>query len=1006
VVDLLAGLLSQVLGALLQSVFETAFGVTRDWTRHRRLASRLIAPDALLRQVEPAVAALRTGELAGLSDHEWQAAVHAVRDSFALVTPLEPPQDYRLIRDADALRGHVMARADELLRSSALSEPGLRAYRLLVAGCCTVLVNQVNTDSGLSALIQSMSLNDLDQANRQILLLLNRILGQQQTEELLFDRRYAHFVADTMRTFELFGVSSGRAPARYTFDDYYVSLALTRRDRELGDGNLTGAGTDGAHAISSSRRVLLQGGAGAGKTTFLTRLRLVAARGALTGGTAQWTDLLPFFVPLRRYQEREFPGLETLLDIEARPLLGERPNGWVSSVFRAGRGLLLVDGLDELTAERRIEALDWLAALIAAYPQARYVMSSRPAALDADWVDEHEFVTFDVLPLSEHGIRDFIHNWHTAARARESDPVEQAWLHTAESGLVATLSGRVELRKLAASPLLCGLICALHRQRNMTLPGDRRGLFDAALDLLLVRWDENRGIAAGDAWPRSIEEQLVLLQRFAYSMVANDEVVLARQRAVERFAAAIRGLRAASASSSDVLQQALERTGLLRETQADQIQFIHRSFRDYLAAREFVDAGLTGQLMTHVFEDNWREIIVMAVAHARPKERAELLQRLLDDAEALRKKDTRRADRLTLVAAVCLAEVQVIDPDEIRSRVQRAVGHLIPPATFDDADALARAGAFVLDLLPGPEGLTEAQAAMVVHTAARIGGEGAWAKIAPFTKLDHSMVIDELLYGWRLSDDPEEYARAVLAKVDFGDLRVPVRRWERVVALKHFTQVTAVRCIGDITPLDPLADIPNLRILELRANGVVRDLRPLAASRTLVELELLICDWLRDLSPLADTTIRALVLHRVDLAELDSLRGAHLDRLRIQHRDLAGGLLVLPETLPLRELILDNQGTSRSLTGIHRWPDLATVGLTGAPSADEVLTLAELPRLRRLVLSRVDPLDGLAELTAIPRWPALEVVELPDADEPTLRAARTILAEIADLDVRGPRPGH
>ena len=35
--------------------------------------------------------------------------------------------------------------------------------------------------------------------------------------------------------------------------------------------------------------------------------------------------------------------------------------------------------------------------------------------------------------------------------------------------------------------------------------------------------------------------------------------------------------------------------------------------------------------------------------------------------------------------------------------------------------ALARAGAFVLDLLPGPAGLTEDEAARVVHTAARIG---------------------------------------------------------------------------------------------------------------------------------------------------------------------------------------------------------------------------------------------------------------------------------------------
>jgi predicted NACHT family NTPase len=162
--------------------------------------------------------------------------------------------------------------------------------------------------------------------------------------------------------------------------------------------------------------------------------------------------------------------------------------------------------------------------------------------------------------------------------------------------LIGTLSVRTELRKLASSPLLCGLICALHRQRDMTLPGDRRGLFDAALDLLLVRWDEQRGVTIDGAWPRNKEEQLVLLRRFAHTMIVNGEVVLSRQDASARFAHVIRGLRAERAKSDDVLQQALERTGLLRESHPDQIQFVHRTFRDYLAAREFVDAGSTGAL--------------------------------------------------------------------------------------------------------------------------------------------------------------------------------------------------------------------------------------------------------------------------------------------------------------------------------------------------------------------------------------------------------------------------
>lgn len=91
-----------------------------------------------------------------------------------------------------------------------------------------------------------------------------------------------------------------------------------------------------------------------------------------------------------------------------------------------------------------------------------------------------------------------------------------------------------------------------------------------------------------------------------------------------------------------------------------------------------------------------------------------------------------------------------------------------------------------------------------------IGGEGARDTIARFTGIDQSVVIDELLRAWRLSEDPEKYATTVLADVDFGDRRLEIQRWSRVQYLRHLTKLTVVSCRGDLTPLDPLAAIPRL----------------------------------------------------------------------------------------------------------------------------------------------------------------------------------------------------
>jgi hypothetical protein len=225
---------------------------------------------------------------------------------------------------------------------------------------------------------------------------------------------------------------------------------------------------------------------------------------------------------------------------------------------------------------------------------------------------------------------------------------------------------------------------------------------------------------------------------------------------------------------------------------------------------------------------------------------------------------------------------------------------------------------------------------------------------------------------------------------------ISVCRWDRVLALKHFARLTAVRCIGDITPLDPLAEIPSLRTLELRANDVVRDLRPLAASSTLDALELLMCGWLSDLAPLAESGVRDLSLHLVDKAKLASLRDVPLVRLCVQHPGLAGGLHQLPDTLPLRELVVDNQPGNRSLLGVDRWPTLEYVSVVGGPRVDEAAALAELPALRHLVIRRA---ESIADLATVRSWPALRVVELPDTDQAGLAAAAALLPGV---DIIGP----
>jgi hypothetical protein len=307
--------------------------------------------------------------------------------------------------------------------------------------------------------------------------------------------------------------------------------------------------------------------------------------------------------------------------------------------------------------------------------------------------------------------------------------------------------------------------------------------------------------------------------------------------------------------------------------------------------------------------------------------------------------------------------------------VQQAARRLIPPASLDEAEALARAGSFVLDLLPGPGGLSPQQAACVVRTAAMIGSEGVREKLAEFVPLGESLVVDELLRAWRRWDDPRSYARTVLADVDFGDRRVEVRGWRRVECLPYLKHLTDVVCYGDFGDLRPLADVRKLRRLELVQNESIRDLSPLAGSRSLRVLQLTTgCQFLRNLSPLADTTVEELVLHLVKAVDLASLRGSRLHRLVIRDRGIEAGLHALPEDLPLRELVIDNLPRYRNLQGIDRWPTLERLVIKGVPRPDEIDAIERLPALRRL-----------------------DVHDVPTAE---VDAVRSVLQVIANVEIR------
>ncbi|MEU1895909.1 NACHT domain-containing protein [Streptomyces pristinaespiralis] len=888
---------------------------------------------------------------ADLPDHEREAAVEAVRDTVqtaGTVTPdrlfaldLDPERLFRTLRDPAA----------------GLAERGVELYDELLRLCCAHMVEKLTADQSFMARAAVEQTRRAGRTEALVEDVRDRLGPRPEALALSFEERYADYVAETHGRLELFGLTLGRSGSEWPLDTAYISLAVSGDGPHQEGFGLPRTGQVAVKAeqiLSSADRLVLRGPAGSGKSTLVQWLALNAARRSFGKDLEDWNRCVPFLLRLRAFTSSDtLPMPDAFLRAAGVPLHGEAPAGWTEKLLTDGRALILVDGVDEIPSRQRLRTENWLKSLIAAYPDARYVVTTRPSAVPEDWLSRQGFVGHSLLPMERDDIRSFIGHWHEAARQECLAPAERAQLDTYETSLRKAVSTRRDLGRLATNPLMCALLCALNRDRRMQLPRARKELYDAALDMLLVRRDTEREIVGVEGVDLTREEQTALLQRLAYWLIRNGQVEAERAEAVEMVAEWLAAMPQVQGSPEQVFSHLLIRSGLLREPRPGAVDFVHRTFQDYLGAKAAVEARDFGVLVQNAHDDQWDDVVQMAVGHARVEERARLLRQLLRRADRAQ----RHRHRLVLLAAACLEHAPELDP-EIRATVQSRTQELLPPRTQEDAAQLAKVGELVLELLPGPEDLEEYTAAAVVRTAALIKGDAAFEVAARFREDARLSVAFQVSTAWG-SFDTESYARDVLAAGAWDTSYLHVQTPEQLHALRHIPKARRLHVAGDHHDLTPLLAVEDPEWLFLYENGVVDDLTPLASFRRLTEVGLSRCPELRDLRPLARPGLEHLALWEVHpevsiepLRDMPDLRSVMLSQpLLIEN------LAELPVGPRLVHLGLHHQTRYVSLEGIERWPLLETLSIAGQSQLRQLSRLPLPPTLTSLSLYELDPLD-------------------------------------------------
>ncbi|MEU5064649.1 NACHT domain-containing protein [Streptomyces virginiae] len=708
-------------------------------------------------------------------------------------------------------------------------------------------------------------------------------------------------------------------------------------------------------ALADNPRVLLRGEAGSGKTTLVQWLAVTAARQDLTPQMEYLDDRIPFVLPLRtltRHGER-LPAPRDFLTAAGCPLGAAQPDGWAHRILLAGRGLVLVDGIDEIPDTERERTRGWLRDLMDTYDgDNRWLVTSRPSAVGADWLAEEDFTELTLSAMGRAEVATFIKRWHTAARdGGEGD----AKLRTYETQLLTAVRTKPDLGRLATNPLMCGLICALHRDRNGYLPHGRKDLYEAALSMLLSRRDRERDMAVPDLRE---EPQLDLLQRLAYWLIKNGRTEMDRSRAEEIIARALPAVQEAAAlgDAPVVFEHFLQRSGLLREPGPDTVEFVHRTFQDFLGARAAVEEGDFGLLTGRADDDQWEDVIRMAVALARPAERVTIIRDLLARGE--KSSDKRTRARIYLLAAACLEHATTLDP-EVRAAVEARTATLIPPANAEEARALAKVGPLLLSLLPGPEKLDDMDAYHVVIAASRVGSDSAVSYLAQFVEHPWPPVRSELLLAWPRFDSAE-YADEVVAHLDPAGLQYTVRSDDQLDQLERLAvrpEGLIVRSGVSCGALAAYLGRHSLQAITFASEATLSGLDCLRGQSALHTLDIDGCPDLTDLSAIGGLPIRRLNI-ATGRPDLDLRPVAQLGHLEVLTVDGPAGLSWSPRSLPpnapLQGLLVRGATSPvHGLDGLGSLPALVRLVLNAESSPASAADWQEIRALHRLGSLRV-----------------------------------------------------
>ena len=372
--------------------------------------------------------------------------------------------------------------------------------------------------------------------------------------------------------------------------------------------NEEGEKKDGLVFANEKQYLMVFGGPGIGKSTFLRKVGLEALKG--NQGSYQH-NLTPILLELKKFKKTEI-NIQELIEEEFKICGFPNVEKNISDKLKKGELLILLDGLDEVPTANINNVIETIQNFVDRYDGNRFILSCRTAARK----HFRRFTDIEIVEFDDQQIQSFIEHWFSSELDQQNETAKNCWQLLQKEEYKSA-------KELAHTPLLLTFLCLVYDE-NQSFPTNRSRLYQDALRILLEKWSaekrlDNRSLVYENL---SIEQEEILLSEIAYHNFVADKLFLEKKEVVKQIKDHLKqNLNAPQHLDGEKVLKTIEiEQGILVERARDVYSFSHLTLQEYLAAQYIYDHDLIEEVVkNHVIETRWKEVFLLIAGLMRGK---------------------------------------------------------------------------------------------------------------------------------------------------------------------------------------------------------------------------------------------------------------------------------------------------------------------------------------------------------------------------------------------------